>query len=184
MAGWQLPKWLAHVSHIPLNTGLTPILLPVAAACFLIVLFEFGWGEVDNLRSLLLAGFAYLAVTAIFFLQLSSASANWYLVLGLLTTIFVWVAALGWMVDPNAVSMHQFYKGRLVRAYLGASNMVRFKLRNKEITDTVEDDDLPLKSLINCDRGGPYHLINTTLNLSAGRDLATAQRSASSWKQQ
>lgn len=181
VAGWQLPKWLAHVSHIPLNTGLTPILLPVAAACFLIVLFEFGWGEVDNLRSLLLAGFAYLAVTAIFFLQLSSAGPNWYLVLGLLTAICVWVAALGWMVDPNAVSMHQFYKGRLVRAYLGASNMVRFKLRNKEITDTVEDDDLPLKSLINCDRGGPYHLINTTLNLSAGRDLATAQRSASSF---
>jgi len=181
LAGWQLPKWLAHVAHIPLNTGLTPILLPVAAACFLIVLFEFVWGEVDNLRSLLLAGFAYLAVSAIFFLQLSSAGPNWYLVLGLLTVICVWVAALGWMVDPNAVSMHQFYKGRLVRAYLGASNKVRYKLGNKEITDTVEDDDLPLKSLINCDRGGPYHLINTTLNLTAGRDLATAQRSASSF---
>jgi len=85
------------------------------------------------------------------------------------------------MVDPNAASMHQFYKGRLVRAYLGASNMRRFKSRNKEITDTVAGDDLPLKSLINCERGGPYHLINTTLNLSAGRDLATAQRSASSF---
>jgi hypothetical protein len=120
-------------------------------------------------------------VAAIFFLQLSSAGPNWYLVLGLLAAICVWVGALGWMVDPNAVSMHQFYKGRLVRAYLGASNMLRFKLGNKEITETVGGDDLPLKSLINCNRGGPYHLINTTLNLSAGRDLATAQRSASSF---
>ncbi len=158
-----------------------PILLPIAAACFLIVLFEFSWSERDNLRSLLLAGFGYLVVAAIFFLQLSTAGANWYLVLGLLAAICVWVGALGWMVDPNAVSMHQFYKGRLVRAYLGASNILRYKLGNKEITETVGGDDLPLKSLINCDRAGPYHLINTTLNLSAGRDLATAQRSASSF---
>jgi len=181
MAGLLLPNWMAHIAHIPLNTGLTPILLPVAAACILIVLVEFYWGDRDNLPSLLLAGFAYFTVAAIFFLQLAGASSNWYLVLGLLAAIGVWVAALGWMVDPNAVSMHQFYKGRLVRAYLGASNMRRYKLRNKEISETVAGDDLPLKSLANCDRGGPYHLVNTTLNLSAGRDLATAQRSASSF---
>ena len=181
VAGLLLPSWLVRVARIPLNTGLTPILLPVAAFCFLIILFEFYWGERDNLRSLLLVGFAYLAVTSIFFMHLAGDSPHWRLVLGLLTAICVWVAALGWMVDPNAVSMHQFYKGRLVRAYLGASNMHRFKLRNKEITDTVVGDDLPLKSLINCDRGGPYHVINTTLNLVAGRDLATAQRSASSF---
>ena len=59
--------------------------------------------------------------------------------------------------------------------------MRRYQLGNKEITESVEYDDLPLKALINCERGGPYHLINTTLNLSAGRDLATAQRSASSF---
>jgi hypothetical protein len=180
-AGLLLPNWLAHIAHIPLNTGLTPILLPVAAACFLIVLVEFYWSDRDNQPALLLAGFAYFTVTAIFFLQLAGASSNWYLVLGLLAAICVWVAALGWMVDPNAVSMHQFYKGRLVRAYLGASNMHRYKLRTKEISETVAGDDLPLKSLTNCERGGPYHLINTTLNLSAGRDLATAQRSASSF---
>jgi predicted acylesterase/phospholipase RssA len=181
LAGLLLPKWITHVSHIPLTEGLTPILLPVAAACFLIVLLEFYWSEGDNLTSLLLAAFAYLAVTSIFFLQLAGAGINWYLVLGLLAAICVWVGALGWMVDPNAVSMHQFYKGRLVRAYMGASNMRRYQLGNKEITESVEYDDLPLKSLINCERGGPYHLINTTLNLSAGRDLATAQRSASSF---
>lgn len=181
VAGLLLPNWLVRVTRIPLDTGLTPILLPVAAFCFLIVLFEFYWGERDNLRSLLLVAFAYLAVTSIFFMQLAGDTPNWHLVLGLLAAICVWVAALGWMVDPNAVSMHQFYKGRLVRAYLGASNMHRFKLRNKEITETVAGDDLPLTSLINCERGGPYHVINTTLNLVAGRDLATAQRSASSF---
>jgi len=181
ISGLLLPNWLSHMAEIPLNTGLTPILLPVASGCFLIVLFELYWGNRDNRRSLYLTAFAYLAVASIFLMNLAVADLQWHLVPGLLVAIFVWVGALGWMVDPNAVSMHQFYKGRLVRAYLGASNVRRRKLRNKEITETVAGDDLPLKSLLNCDRGGPYHLVNTTLNLVAGRDLATAQRSASSF---
>ena len=180
-AGLLLPKWLRHVADIPLNTGLTPFLLPVAAGFLLIVLLEIYWGERDNRRALLLVGIGYLGAASIFFMNLAGASLSWHLVIGLLAAICVWVAALGWMVDPNAVSMHQFYKGRLVRAYLGASNVRRFKYRNKEITESVAGDDLPLKLLINCDRGGPYHLVNTTLNLVAGRDLATAQRSASSF---
>src|SRR4030095_8807968 len=36
-----------------------------------------------------------------------------------------WILALGWMADPNALSLHTFYKMRLVRAYLGASNKER-----------------------------------------------------------
>jgi len=42
---------------------------------------------------------------------------------------FLWVALLigavigiGWLADPNLLSMHGFYKERLTRAYLGASN--------------------------------------------------------------
>jgi Patatin-like phospholipase len=85
------------------------------------------------------------------------------------------VVGLGWSLDPNYLSLHTFYRARLVRAYLGASNDAR---RDKEITESADGDDLPLHQLRNCDRGGPYHLINTTLNLVAGRDLATAQRSA------
>ena len=181
LVGLLLPKWLSHVADIPLNTGLTPFLLPVAAGFLLIVLFEIYWGKRDNRRSLLLVGIGYLGAASIFFMNLAGASLSWHLVVGLLAAICVWVVALGWMVDPNAVSMHQFYKGRLVRAYLGASNVRRFRHRNKEITETVAGDDLPLTSLINCARGGPYHLVNTTLNLVAGRDLATAQRSASSF---
>lgn len=88
-----------------------------------------------------------------------------------------WVVALGWMGDPNALSLHTFYKARLVRAYLGASNPLR-KVQEKEITDAAEGDDLALKDVATCARGGPYHLVNATLNLVGGGDLATAQRSA------
>jgi hypothetical protein len=183
-AGYLLPYWLNHLSEVPLNEGLIPILLPGATGCFLFVLFEMYWGERDNRRSLWLIGFAYLGFATIFFMKLAEGSQvlqSWQIILGLLAAIAVWVGALGWMVDPNAVSMHQFYRGRLVRAYLGASNVRRRLQGNKEITETVAGDDLPLKSLLNCERGGPYHLINTTLNLVGGRDLATAQRSASSF---
>ncbi len=181
-AGQLLPIWLRHVSEVRLDTGLTPILLPGATGCFLLVLFEMYWGERDNRRSLWLITFAYLGFATIFFMGLAAGDLHsWRVVLGLLAAVVVWVVALGWMVDPNSVSMHQFYKGRLVRAYLGASNIRRRRHGKKEITESVAGDDLLLKSLNNCDRGGPYHLINTTLNLVGGRDLATAQRSASSF---
>ena len=85
------------------------------------------------------------------------------------------VVGFGWLADPNQLSIHAFYQSRLVRAYLGASNVRRSK---QEITDSNEDDDICLSHLRNCERGGPYHLINTTLNLVGGRDLTTAQRSA------
>ena len=180
IAGLLLPIWLTHVSEIPLHTGLTPLLLPIAAGCFLIFFSVLLWGKGDNRRSVVVIGLVYFAVTSIFLMRLGSAAPNWYLVPGLLAAFCVWIGALGWIVDPNSVSMHQFYKERLVRAYLGASNVRRFR-HSREISETVTGDDLPLRSLLNCKRGGPYHLINTTLNLVAGRDLATAQRSVSSF---
>jgi hypothetical protein len=95
----------------------------------------------------------------------------------LTTTALAWVLTLGWIVDPNSLSIHSFYKGRLVRAYLGASNIERTG-KQKEVTESVKGDDVLLSDLQNCRQGAPYHLINTTLNLVGGRDLTTAQRSS------
>lgn len=88
-----------------------------------------------------------------------------------------WVGTFGWYVDPNALSLHTFYKARLTRAYLGASNLKRLET-TPEISDADSGDDLPLWRLQNCQSGAPYHLINTTLNLVGGHDLSTAQRLA------
>jgi hypothetical protein len=87
------------------------------------------------------------------------------------------VMGLGWLVDPNTIALHTFYRARLVRAYLGASNTDR----TGNVTEAARNDDLPLSTLRNCRQGGPYHLINTTLNLVGGRDLITAQRSAANF---
>ena len=102
---------------------------------------------------------------------LASAAIGWIgISLGL-------VAGLGWLIDPNTLSLHAFYRARLVRAYLGATNQGR-RNRGERVTESVRGDDLPLYRLANCESGGPYHLINATLNLVGGRDLATAQRLA------
>jgi hypothetical protein len=85
------------------------------------------------------------------------------------------VVALGWLADPNLMSLHGFYKARLARAYLGASNTAR---EQDQITDAVPGDDLPLKDLWNHDDGAPYHLINSAISLVGGSDLATSQRLA------
>jgi hypothetical protein len=58
---------------------------------------------------------------------------------------------------------------------MGASNPDR---ATRQITEAVQGDDILVKDLENCARGGPYHLVNTTLNLVGGRDLTTEQRSA------
>jgi hypothetical protein len=88
-----------------------------------------------------------------------------------------WVVGIGWMADPNLLSLHAFYQARLVRAYLGASN----RGRGTEITDTAPGDDVLLRELWNHDQGMPYHLINTTLNLVGAPDLATSQRYAANF---
>lgn len=100
---------------------------------------------------------------------------------GLVSTILGWVVALGWLSDPNLLTMHAFYKARLVRAYMGASNMERSKSKDADITDAVSGDDMLLTQLRNTERGAPYHLINTMLNLVGGSDLATQARSSDSF---
>jgi hypothetical protein len=113
------------------------------------------------------------------FQNLASLRRLWigFLVVQVVLLAVAWVIPLGWTTDPNWLSLHAFYKVRLVRAYLGASNPNRGKDR-RDITESATRDDLYLHELKNCERGAPYHLVNTTLNLVGGSDLTTAQRHA------
>ncbi len=98
-------------------------------------------------------------------------------------SLFVILAAAGlilaWRVDINEFSMHHFYKNRLVRCYLGASNRKR---EPNPFTKFDPEDDISLCEL-KASNGytGPYHIINTTLNLSAGDDLAWQERKGASF---
>jgi hypothetical protein len=99
------------------------------------------------------------------------------LVIATIGLIIAWVVLLGWYTDPNQLGLHTFYKMRLVRAYMGASNT----MRSTDITDADPGDDVPLHKMGNTAQGAPYHVINTTLNLVGGHDLTTSQRSAANF---
>ncbi len=88
-------------------------------------------------------------------------------------------AILAWRVDINEFSMHHFYKNRLARCYLGASN---FQRKPDGLTGFDENDDVPITSLRPGEHyRGPYPIVNATLNLSTGDQLAWQERKATSF---
>lgn len=128
-----------------------------------------------NGRALLLAALAGIGFfTHLFGVGGSDAGR---LVWPILVFVVLWVIGIGWMADPNLLSMQNFYRARLIRAYLGASNPER----PAAITQEAARDDVPLTQMVGHMRGGPYHLVNTTLNLAGARDLAAGQRSAANF---
>jgi hypothetical protein len=91
---------------------------------------------------------------------------------------------LSWRIDINQFSIHNLYRNRLTRGYLGASNRDR---NSQAFTGFDPDDDVPLGDL-RSDRAapakgyhGPYPIINTALNLVGGRNLAWQTRKATSF---
>jgi hypothetical protein len=95
----------------------------------------------------------------------------------LLGATATWILAFGWATDPNNLALHAFYKARLVRCYLGASNALRH-VRESLIDDSVHGDDVTLAEMKNTDRGAPYHIVNATLNLAGDQTLGSLQRQA------
>jgi predicted acylesterase/phospholipase RssA len=87
---------------------------------------------------------------------------------------------ISWRLGINEFSLHAGYRNRLVRCYLGASRRPR---RANPFTGFDPDDDgIAIASLRHKDGyGGPYPIINTTLNLVHGQKLAWQTRKAASF---
>jgi len=85
--------------------------------------------------------------------------------------------ALSWRVDVNEFSLHHFYRNRLVRCYLGASNPCR---KPQAFTGFDPCDDIPLEQLA-ANYPGPYPILNATLNITSGEELGYATRRAKSF---
>ena len=96
-----------------------------------------------------------------------------------LLLLLVVIASIGifmaFFVNVNKFSLHGAYRDRLVRAYLGASN--RFRKTNT-FTGFDESDNFQLHRL---KRQRPFHIINATLNLVGGKQLAWQNRKAASF---
>ena len=96
--------------------------------------------------------------------------------------VFLFMAAwLGRRLDINEFSMHTFYRNRLTRCYLGASNLTRspspvtgFDQRdtaNLQIAQLAFDREYP----------GPIPIFCCAMNITLGEDLAWQQRKAASF---
>lgn len=107
--------------------------------------------------------------------------------LGLATISLV----MGWVVNVNRFSLHGMYRNRLVRAYLGASNIQR---KPDPFTGFDPSDNLRMHQLRELPEGSvPAHenapeqrehlvpVINVTLNLLRDDKLAWQQRKAESF---
>ena len=86
-------------------------------------------------------------------------------------------------VNINEFSLHYFYKNRLVRCYLGASN-TQFRQADPFTGFDPQDDILLAK--LRCDTpraapGAPFPIINACLNVTSGTELATQERKAIGW---
>lgn len=114
---------------------------------------------------------------------------------GLFAVLLITAMLLSWRVNINEFSMHNYYRNRLVRCYIGASDRHRrpnpftgFDMRQHyvRISDlTTETPDIEKQRIKDAGLGkpysGPYYLVNTTLNLVSGDNLAWQQRKASSF---
>jgi hypothetical protein len=80
-------------------------------------------------------------------------------------------------VDVNDFSMHHFYRNRLVRCYLGASNGKR---KPQPYTGFDQHDDIPLAELTGS-YPGLYPILNASLNVTHGGELGFQERKAKSF---
>jgi hypothetical protein len=78
------------------------------------------------------------------------------------------------LIDANKFSLHSMYRSRLIRTFLGASHTDRKPnpFTGFDPTDNIHMTDLPLK---------PLHVVNATLNLVKGKNLAWQERKAESF---
>ncbi len=88
--------------------------------------------------------------------------------------IIGWIAAH--YININKFSLHAMYRNRLIRAYLGASND---RSRANRFIGFTETDNIHMSQLDPALR--PFHVVNMTLNLVAGKRLAWQQRKAESF---
>jgi hypothetical protein len=104
----------------------------------------------------------------------------------LLVTLIVLLLAvgvgMGFFINANKFSLHGAYRDRLIRAYLGASHENR---RPNLFTGFDPADNVPMYALQFGEQTKrferPFHVVNITLNLVKGANLAWQERKAESF---
>ncbi|MBZ5525441.1 MAG: hypothetical protein LAP21_24720, partial [Acidobacteriia bacterium] len=114
--------------------------------------------------------------------QVMNSSLHWQIILCLAAIVVFVILSL--RVNINEFSMHQFYKNRLVRCYLGAS--AGESREPDAFTGFDPRDDLHMQDLAKAKLESrcphiPYPIVNAALNVTSGSELATQERKALPW---
>ena len=84
---------------------------------------------------------------------------------GLALVISLILALPGALVFVNRSSLAQVYAARLARAYLGATNPLRYRRSGGDVTEVMAGDDVAsIRDYKPYAAGGPLHLLNMTVN--------------------
>jgi hypothetical protein len=103
-------------------------------------------------------------------------ASDWWKLALLAFALFLISWFFGWRVDVNEFSLHNAYRNRLVRCYLGATHPGR---KGQAFTGFDEEDNLLLHLLNGL--GAPFHILNATLNAVKSKDLGLQARKAYSF---
>jgi len=163
-----VPKWALRLS-VPLF---------VVAVIVLIAWMTLWLGEVVTRTP----GIFDLQTKSHFTLQRISPGLGW-MVIVMSAGLVALAAVAGMFVNVNRFSLHAMYRNRLVRAYLGASNLQRAP---DPFTGFARSDNCELHDLwpekVAAGSRCLLPIINTTLNLTQGtEDLAWQERKAESF---
>ncbi len=118
-----------------------------------------------------------VAVADLYWCILSAGTVHWEYILAIAAGLIGAAGILSWRVDVNDFSMHHFYRNRLVRCYLGASNPDR---KPQPFTGFDPKDDIALGELKD-GYPGPYPILNAALNVTRGGELGFQERKAKSF---
>ena len=158
-----------------LNAGLDPLHIRLLAAV----------GPVVYILGLLLV-LSWGATAALLWVQNEpwaiASETHLYLAFAFAVLVpFATCALFGWRVDVNQFSMHSYYRNRLVRCYLGASN----PKRNPDPFTGFDPGDVAGMQMSRFQPkygySGPLPIFCSTLNISVGENLAWQERKAASF---
>src|SRR6266567_4759923 len=101
---------------------------------------------------------------------------RWRQALGTCVILYAISRFVGYRVDVNEFSLHNAYRNRLVRCYLGATNRNR---KPQSFTGFDETDNIFMHHLESL--AVPFHVVNATLNVVTGKELALQSRKGRSF---
>jgi hypothetical protein len=187
LANGAAGSWIVHLFKAPLGLHIIALMAPYVFGMGLVLLVStavhIGSGlffDPTNTAKLwhlpaVAPGNDWAALSDLYWRVQWHGSPSGLLVVGIVLAIASLL--LSRRVDVNDFSLHHFYRNRLVRCYLGASNPERTP---QPFTGFDPNDDLALKDFAG-NYPGPYPILNAALNITSGAELGYATRRAKSF---